>query len=50
MDVFFNFQNFLGKVSVIGDLDLKGRLNGLDIATDLMRLDKHAEHTGKILS
>ncbi|KAG7163907.1 hypothetical protein Hamer_G020823, partial [Homarus americanus] len=42
------FQNFLGKVSIVGDLDLRGLLNGLDIATDLMRLDKNLPQTGQL--
>ncbi|XP_071544738.1 uncharacterized protein [Panulirus ornatus] len=36
-----------GKMT-IGELDLAGRLNGIDVTSDLMRLDQSLRHTGHL--
>ncbi|XP_069173442.1 uncharacterized protein [Procambarus clarkii] len=41
-------KSFLGKVNIAGDLNLQGRLNGLDVATDLLRLDQNLPQTGSL--
>nr|XP_053634704.1 uncharacterized protein LOC128690173 [Cherax quadricarinatus] len=43
----FGHKKFIGKVNVV-DLELQGRLNGLDVTKDLMRLDQNLPQTGHL--
>ncbi|XP_071544735.1 uncharacterized protein [Panulirus ornatus] len=43
------FINFSGSVIVVGNLVLNGHLNGLNVTSDLMMLDRSFPHTGHIV-